>query len=35
MGEELVIGQSSRLDIVLNLLACANSIDFQDVFTFG
>jgi hypothetical protein len=31
-GEELVIGQSSRPDNVLSLLACANSINFQDVF---
>ena len=34
-GKELVIGQSSRPDNVLSLLACANSINFQDVFTFG
>ena len=33
--KELVIGQSSRPDNVLSLLACANSINFQDVFTFG
>ena len=34
-GKELVIGQSSRPDNVLSLLACANSINFQDVFAFG
>jgi hypothetical protein len=34
-GKELVIGQSSRQDNVLTLLACTNSIDLQDVLTFG
>ncbi len=33
-GKELVIGESSRPDNVLTLLASANSTNFQDVFTF-
>jgi hypothetical protein len=33
-GKGLVSGQSRRQDNVLSLLACANSINFQDVFAF-